>query len=107
VKLHIVADNYATHKHPTVQAWLARNPRISMHFTPTSGSWLNMVEIFFGIITRQAIRRGTFTDVAGLQDTIRTYIDSYNERATPFTWTKTADELLGKIKRNSITNTRH
>ena len=65
VKLHIVADNYATHKHPAVQAWLARNPRITMHYTPTSGSWLNMVEIFFGIITRQAIRRGTFTSVEG------------------------------------------
>ena len=64
MKLHLVidvVDNYATHKHPTVQAWLARNPRITMHFTPTSGSWLNMVEIFFGIITRHAIRRGTFT----------------------------------------------
>ena len=61
VELHIVVDNYATHKHPDVKAWLAKNPRITMHFTPTSGSWLNMVEIFFGIITRQAIRRGTFT----------------------------------------------
>ena len=64
VKLHVVCDNYATHKHPAVKAWLARNPRITLHFTPTSGSWLNMVEIFFGIITRQAIRRGTFTSVA-------------------------------------------
>ena len=61
VPLHVVADNYATHKHPKIKAWLARNPRVTMHFTPTSGSWLNMVEIFFGIITRQAIRRGTFT----------------------------------------------
>ena len=60
----MVCDNYATHKHPAVKAWLARNPRITMHFTPTSGSWLNMVEIFFGIITRQAIRRGTFGSVA-------------------------------------------
>src|SRR6185312_12392542 len=68
---------------------------------------LNMVEIFFGIITRQAIRRGTFTDVTDLQTAIRTYIDSYNERATPFAWTKTADELLTKIKRKSINNTRH
>ena len=65
VPLHIVVDNYATHKHPDVQAWLAKNPRITMHFTPTSGSWLNMVEIFFGIITRQAIRRGTFTSRQG------------------------------------------
>ena len=60
VKLHVVVDNYAAHKHPRVNAWLARNPRIMLHFTPTSGSWLNLVEIFFGIITRQAIRRGTF-----------------------------------------------
>jgi transposase len=66
VKLHIVCDNYATHNHPAVRAWLAKNPRITMHFTPTSGSWLNMVEIFFGIITRQAIRRGTFTSVKDL-----------------------------------------
>ena len=63
VKLHVVADNYATHKHPKVKNWLAKNPRVTMHFTPTSGSWMNMVEIFFGIITRQAIRRGTFTSV--------------------------------------------
>ena len=87
--------------------WLAKNPRITLHFTPTSVSWLNLVEIFFGIITRQAIRRGTFTDVTDLQTAIRTYIDSYNEHATPFSWTKTADELLGKIKRKSINNTRH
>ena len=66
VQLHIVCDNYGTHKHPRVKAWLAKNPRITMHFTPTSGSWLNMVEIFFGIITRQAIRRGTFTSVKDL-----------------------------------------
>jgi transposase len=65
VKLHVVADNYATHKHPAVQAWLAKHRRVTMHFTPTSGSWLNLVEIFFGIITRQAIRRGTFTSVNG------------------------------------------
>ncbi len=96
VKLHLVVDNYATHKHPTVQAWLARNPRITMHFTPTSGSWLNMVEIFFGIITRQAIRRGTFTSVKDLIAAIETYIDGWNERCQPFTWTKTADQILEK-----------
>ena len=70
-KLHIVCDNYGTHKHPNVQAWLAKNPRIPLHFTPTSGSWLNMVEIFFSIITRQAIRRGTFTSVRDLIAAIR------------------------------------
>jgi transposase len=98
VKLHIVVDNYATHKHPTVQAWLARNPRITLHFTPTSGSWLNMVEIFFGIITRQAIRRGTYTSVKDLIAAIETFIDGWNDRCQPFTWTKTADDILGKAR---------
>ncbi len=96
LQLHIVADNYATHKHPTVQAWLACNPRISMHFTPTSGSWLNMVEIFFAISTRQAIRRGTFTSVRDLINAIETYIDARNQRCQPFTWTKTADQSYPK-----------
>jgi transposase len=94
VPLHIVCDNYATHKHPNVRAWLARNPRITLHFTPTSGSWLNMVEIFFGIITRQAIRRGSFTSVRDLTDAIRAFIDGWNERCQPFIWTKTADQIL-------------
>ena len=94
VKLHVVVDNYATHKHPRVKAWLARNPRVTLHFTPTSGSWLNMVEIFFGIITRQAIRRGTFTSVPDLIGAIRTFIDAWNDRCQPFIWTKTADEIL-------------
>ncbi len=106
VKLHIVADNYATHKHPAVTAWLARNPRITMHFTPTSGSWLNMVEIFFGIITRQAIRRGSFDSVKDLIAAIETFIDGWNERCHPFTWTKTADDILTKAtggQRSSFT----
>jgi transposase len=106
VKLHIVCDNYATHKHPNVQAWLARNNRITLHFTPTSGSWLNMVEIFFGIITRQAIRRGTFTSVKDLIAAIATFIDGWNERCQPFTWTKTADEIVTKAtggQRSSFT----
>ena len=72
VQLHVVCDNYATHSHPTVKAWLARHPRITMHFTPTSASWMNLVEIFFGIITRQAIRRGTFASVPDLIGAIRT-----------------------------------
>jgi transposase len=108
VKLHIVADNYATHKHPAVQAWLANNPRITMHYTPTSGSWLNMIEIFFGIITRQAIRRGTFTSVKDLIAAIETYIDGWNERCQPFIWTKTADQILAKAKpRKKTSNTPH
>ena len=107
VELHVICDNYATHKHDNIVSWLAKNPRVTLHFTPTSCSWLNMVEIFFGIITRQAIRRGTFADVTELESAIRTYIDSYNERAKPFQWTKTADDLLGKIERKRINNTKH
>ena len=108
VKLHVVADNYATHKHPKVKAWLARNPRVTMHFTPTSGSWLNMVEIFFGIITRQAIRRGTFTSVKDLVAAIETFIDAWNDRCQPFIWTKPADEIIPKAKGGQRTSfTRH
>jgi transposase len=106
VKLHVVCDNYATHKHPVV-AWLARNPRITLHFTPTSGSWLNMVEIFFGIITRQAIRRGTFTSVPDLIEAITTFIDGWNERCQPFVWTKDADTIIAKAHRKLTSGTRH
>jgi transposase len=104
-KLHIVCDNYGTHKHPNVKAWLDKNPRIILHFTPTSGSWLNMVEIFFGIITRQAIRRGTFTSVKDLIAAIEAFIDGWNERCHPFVWTKTADEILTKAHRKQTSNT--
>jgi transposase len=108
VPLHIVAGNDATHKHPDVQAWLAKNPRITMHFTPTSGSWLNMVEIFFGIITRRAIRRGTFTSIKDLTSAIRRFIDGWNDRCQPFTWTKTADEIIPKATSGQRTSfTRH
>lgn len=107
VPLHVVADNYATHKHPAVTAWLAKNPRLTMHFTPTSGSWLNLVEVFFGIITRQAIRRGTFTSVKDLIAAIETFIDGWNDRCQPFVWTKTADEILTKAHRKPTSNTRH
>ena len=93
-KLHIVVDNYATHKHPDVTSWLDKHKRITLHFTPTSGSWLNMVEIFFGIITRQAIRRGTFTSVKDLIGAIEIFIDAWNERCQPFIWTKTADQII-------------
>ncbi len=108
VPLHLVVDNYATHKHPAVRAWLERNPRVTLHFTPTSGSWLNLVEIFFGIITRQAIRRGTFRSVADLKTAIATFIDGWNDRCQPFVWTKTADELLEHCRPRKRTSfTRH
>ncbi len=107
VKLHVVCDNYGTHKHPVVKAWLAKHPRITLHFTPTSGSWLNMVEIFFGIITRQAIRRGTFTSVKDLIAAIGRFIDGWNDRCQPFVWTKTADQLLCHSRRQKTSFTRH
>jgi transposase len=104
-ELHVVVDNYAAHKHPAVTAWLARHPRITLHFTPTSGSWLNLVEVFFGVLTRQAIRRGTFTSVADLITAIETYIDAWNDRCQPFTWTKDADTILAKATAPKNRNT--
>jgi transposase len=112
-ELHVVCDNYAAHKHPAVTTWLARHPRITLHFTPTSGSWLNLVEVFFGILTRQAIRRGTFTSVADLITAIETYIDGWNDRCQPFTWTKDAETILAKAtppknrKTHITSETRH
>src|SRR6266496_590794 len=103
-KLHIVVDNYATHKHPAVAAWLGKNPRITLHFTPTSGFWLNMVEVFFGIITRQAIRRGTFTSVKDLIAAIGIFIDAWNERCEPFVWTKTADQIIPHATKGQATS---
>jgi transposase len=98
VSLHVVCDNYGTHNHPNVKIWLGKNPRITLHFTPTGASWMNMVEIFFGIITRQAIRRGTFTSVPDLIGAIRTFIDAYNQRCQPFAWTKTAEQILAHAR---------
>jgi transposase len=95
-QLHVVVDNYATHKHPAVRAWLARHSRITLHFTPTSGSWLNLVEAFFSIITRQALRRGNFPTVADLIAVIERFIDAWNDRCTPFTWTKDPDTVIAK-----------
>jgi transposase len=107
VELHVICDNYATHKHQNVKDWLAANPRVSMHFTPTSCSWLNMVEIFFVIITRQCLKRGTFASVNDLQQALERYIEHYNQDAKPFTWTKSAEYLLGKMKRKQTINTEH
>jgi transposase len=106
-ELHVVLDNYHTHKHAEVQAWLAKNPRITLHFTPTSGSWMNMVEIFFGIITRQAIRRGSYANVKELMTAISRFIDGWNDRCHPFTWTKTAAEILPHATRQGTSAARH
>ncbi len=105
--LHIVLDNYGTHTHSVVRAWLQRHPRIHLHFTPTGASWLNMVEIFFGIITKQAIRRGSFSSVKELVAAIRRFIEAWNERCGPFEWTKEADELIHSATRKKTSLTRH
>ena len=107
VELHLVMDNYTTHKHAKVKAWLADNPRIHVHFTPTSGSWLNMVEIWFGIIERQAIHRGTFGSVKDLNAKIRAFVNGWNDRCHPFVWTKTAGQVLRKANRQTTSNTGH
>ena len=106
-RLHVVVDNYRTHRHPEVEAWLARHPRISLHFTPTSGSWLNLVEVFFSIITRQAIRRGSFRSVKDLVAAIRRFIDGWNERCHPFVWTKPAEDVLPRATRQATSDARH
>ena len=100
-QLHVVCDNYATHKHADVRQWLARpqNQRVTLHFVPASCSWLNLVECFFSVITRQAIRRGTFTSVKELIAAIGAFIDSWNDHPRPFAWAKDADEVLAKIER--------
>lgn len=95
--IHAVLDNYATHKHPKVRAWLADHPRWVFHFTPTSASWLNAVESFFSTITRRRIRRGVFKSVADLEHAIAGYIREHNKTAKPFLWTKPADTILAKL----------
>jgi transposase len=96
-QLHVVVDNYGTHKHAKVQAWLAKQPRIHLHFTPTYGSWLNLVEVFFSIIERQALRRGDFASVQELVAAIGRFVDAWNERCQPFRWVKDADQILGGL----------
>lgn len=97
--VHLIVDNYSTHKHPKVKAWLARRPRFHVHFTPTYASWLNQVERWFGLITQQAIRRGSFKSVPDLITQIKRYTEHYNVHARPFVWTATADSILEKIER--------
>lgn len=97
--LHLIADNYATHKHPVVQEWLAKHPRFHMHFTPTSASWLNMVERFFRDITTERIRRGVFTSVPELIAAIDEYVAQHNTKPKPFIWTKSARDILAKVIR--------
>lgn len=99
VDLHLIVDNYATHKHPKVRRWLARHPRFHVHFTPTSGSWLNLVERWFGEITRRRIRRGVFRSVKDLQAAIYDYIERHNEQAKAFVWRAKPEDILAKVRR--------
>ncbi|WP_088287946.1 IS630 family transposase [Kineosporia sp. A_224] len=106
-EVHLVMDNYATHKHTAVKAWLATNPRVVVHFTPSHASWMNMVEAWFSMAERQALHRGSCRSVRGLTTTIRAYLDGWNERAHPFTWTKTADDVLKTVNRPGAAQTGH
>jgi transposase len=103
-ELHLVMDNYAAHKRPEIREWLSENPRIHVHFTPTSASWVNLVEVWFGIIERQAIHRGVFRSVTELIAAIRKFVAGWNDRAHPFVRT-TADEILHKANRRRVPNT--
>jgi transposase len=107
--LHLIIDNYATHKHPKVRAWLTARPRYHVHYTPTYSSWLNQVERWFGLITQRSIRRGSFRNVKELIQRIDAYVKNHNRHAGPFQWTATADSILGKIERLSkvISGTSH
>jgi transposase len=96
--IHVVLDNLSTHTTPDVQAWLEKNPHVHFHFTPVGSSWLNQIETWFGIITRQSIRRGTFSSVKVLIKQIRDYITHWNTSAKPFVWTATADQILAKVR---------
>jgi putative transposase len=96
---NLICDNYGTHKHARVKAWLAKRPRFHLHFTPTYSSWLNQVERWFALITNQAIRRGSFDSVTDLKRKINAFVDNYNQHPRPFKWTATADSILAKIER--------
>lgn len=108
-EIHLVLDNYGTHKTPSVVRWFARHPRFQLHFTPTSGSWLNQVERWFAEITEKRIRRGSFANLASLEKAIREYLDHNNEQPKPFVWTADAELILGKIQRlcERISNSGH
>jgi putative transposase len=99
LEIHLVVDNYATHKHPKIKRWLAAHPRYQVHYTPTYSSWLNQVEIWFNIITQRAIRRGTFRSVKALITKIDQFVSQYNRTSHPFAWTATAESILEKVRR--------
>lgn len=99
LEVHVILDNLSAHKAPEIHRWLLRNPRFRLHFTPTYSSWLNLVERFFGLLTEQALKRGSHTSIPDLRQAIMTYVDVHNERSKPFVWTKTADDVLASVRR--------
>jgi transposase len=103
LQIHLILDNYGTHNHENVRAWLAKHPRFHLHFTPTSSSWLNMVERWFRNLTDKAIRRGVFRSVPDLVAAIEAYLEANNNDPKPFVWTATADEILNKVRRGRVT----
>jgi transposase len=108
LELHLICDNYGTHKHPAVKRWLAAHPRFHLHFTPTSASWLNLVERWFALITSQAIRRGSFDSIRRLEQAIMRWLDRWNQNAQPFRWTKSAAEIKRSLANvTAIYETRH
>jgi transposase len=102
LEVHLILDNYATHKHPNVAAWLAKHPRFHLHFTPTSSSWLNLVERWFRELTDKALRRGVFHSVPDLIASIEAYLNAHNDDPKPFVWTATADDILAKVARGRV-----
>ena len=109
LNVHVVCDNYGTHKTPAIQQWLARHPRFHVHFTPTGSSWMNQAGRWFGYLTDQKIRRGVHKSVQSLEADIRDWIENWNENPRPFAWTKTADEILNSLAEymSRISNARH
>ena len=106
-QLHLVMDNYAVHNTPEAKAWLAENPRFQVHFTPTSASWLNLVEVWFELIERQALHRADVASVPELNAKIRAFVTSWNDRCHPFVWTKTSNEIFKKANRSTTSKTGH
>ena len=102
LEVHVVLDNLSAHKSPIVKRWLLRNPRFHFHFTPTYSSWLNLVERFFGLLTDEALKRGSHTSIPELRSAILSYVEAHNEEDKPFKWTKTADEILDKMRRFAL-----
>jgi transposase len=109
LELHLILDNYGTHKTPAIKRWLLRHPRFHLHFTPTSGSWLNLVERWFGLLTEKQLRRGVHRSTRELQDAISAYLEHHNRHPQPFIWTKTADQILDSVARfcKRISNSGH